>query len=81
VPYKGGVQAVADLLAGHVDMYFGNASEMLPHLTSGRAPSKCNIFQHVSCNSGRHTATVRHREFVSPRQCGQCPTTGYAWQS
>ena len=28
VPYKGGVQAVADLLAGHVDMYFGNASEM-----------------------------------------------------
>jgi len=36
VPYKGGVQAVADLLAGHVDMYFGNASEMLPHLNSGR---------------------------------------------
>jgi tripartite-type tricarboxylate transporter receptor subunit TctC len=35
VPYKGGVQAVADLLAGHVDMYFGNASEMLPHLGSG----------------------------------------------
>jgi tripartite-type tricarboxylate transporter receptor subunit TctC len=32
VPYKGGVQAVGDLLAGHVDMYFGNASEMLPHL-------------------------------------------------
>jgi len=36
VPYKGGVQAVADLLAGHVDMYFGNASEMLPHLASGK---------------------------------------------
>ncbi len=36
VPYKGGVQAVADLLAGHVDMYFGNASEMLPHLHSDR---------------------------------------------
>jgi tripartite-type tricarboxylate transporter receptor subunit TctC len=36
VPYKGGVQAMADLLAGHVDMYFGNASEMLPHLTSGK---------------------------------------------
>ena len=36
VPYKGGVQAVGDLLAGHVDMYFGNASEMLPHLSSGK---------------------------------------------
>src|SRR5262245_30020288 len=36
VPYKGGVQAVGDLLAGHVDTYFGNASEMLPHLGSGR---------------------------------------------
>jgi len=36
VPYKGGVQAVGDLLAGHVDMYFGNASEMLPHLTSNK---------------------------------------------
>jgi len=36
VPYKGGVQALGDLLAGHVDMYFGNASEMLPHLKSGR---------------------------------------------
>jgi tripartite-type tricarboxylate transporter receptor subunit TctC len=36
VPYKGGVQAVADLVAGHVDAYFGNASEMLPHLSSER---------------------------------------------
>jgi tripartite-type tricarboxylate transporter receptor subunit TctC len=36
VPYKGGVQAVADLVAGHVDVYFGNASEMLPHLGSER---------------------------------------------
>jgi tripartite-type tricarboxylate transporter receptor subunit TctC len=36
VPYKGGVQALGDLLAGHVDMYFGNASEMLPHLHSGK---------------------------------------------
>jgi tripartite-type tricarboxylate transporter receptor subunit TctC len=35
VPYKGGVQAVADLVAGHVDMYFGNASEMLPHFAGG----------------------------------------------
>jgi tripartite-type tricarboxylate transporter receptor subunit TctC len=36
VPYKGGSQAVGDLLAGHVDMYFGNASEMLPHMDSGK---------------------------------------------
>ena len=36
VPCKGGVQAIGDLLAGHVDMYFGNASEMLPHLNGGK---------------------------------------------
>ena len=52
VPYKGGVQAMADLLAGHVDMYFGNASEMLPHLTSGqlghiRAPTCKNLRQNL----------------------------------
>jgi tripartite-type tricarboxylate transporter receptor subunit TctC len=31
-----GMQTVGDLLAGHVDMYFGNASEMLPHLNGGK---------------------------------------------
>jgi tripartite-type tricarboxylate transporter receptor subunit TctC len=30
VPYRGGAQVVSDLLAGHIDMYFGNASEILP---------------------------------------------------
>ena len=31
VPYKGGSQATTDLIAGQVQMYFGNASELLPH--------------------------------------------------
>lgn len=31
VPYRGGGPAIADLLAGHVPMYFGNLSEALPH--------------------------------------------------
>jgi tripartite-type tricarboxylate transporter receptor subunit TctC len=30
VPYRGGGPAVADLVGGHVQAYFGNASELLP---------------------------------------------------
>ena len=36
VPYKGGAQAVADLLGGQVQMYFGNASELIQHSKSGK---------------------------------------------
>jgi tripartite-type tricarboxylate transporter receptor subunit TctC len=36
VPAKGGPQAVSDLMAGQVDVYFGNASELLPHANSDR---------------------------------------------
>jgi tripartite-type tricarboxylate transporter receptor subunit TctC len=36
VSYKGGPQAVTDLLGGHIDMYFGNASEMLPFKEGGK---------------------------------------------
>jgi tripartite-type tricarboxylate transporter receptor subunit TctC len=36
VPYKGGAQAVADLVGGQVQMYFGNASELMQHSQSGK---------------------------------------------
>jgi tripartite-type tricarboxylate transporter receptor subunit TctC len=36
VPYKGGGPAVADLVAGTVQMYFGNASELIQHSKSGK---------------------------------------------
>jgi tripartite-type tricarboxylate transporter receptor subunit TctC len=36
VPYKGGAQASADLVAGQVQMYFGNPSELMPHVASGK---------------------------------------------
>src|SRR5207237_6378813 len=36
VPYKGGAQAVADLVGGQVHMYFGNASELIQHSKSGK---------------------------------------------
>jgi tripartite-type tricarboxylate transporter receptor subunit TctC len=36
VPAKSGPQAVSDLLAGQVDLYFGNTSELLVHLNSDR---------------------------------------------
>jgi len=34
VPYKGGAQAVADLVGWQVQMYFGNASELIQHSQS-----------------------------------------------
>jgi tripartite-type tricarboxylate transporter receptor subunit TctC len=36
VPSKGGPQAVSELMSGRVDLYFGNASELLPHVDSDR---------------------------------------------
>lgn len=36
VPAKSGPQAVSDLMAGQVDLYFGNASELLPHADSDK---------------------------------------------
>jgi len=35
IPYKGGAAAVVDLIGGQVQMYFGNASELIPHMRSG----------------------------------------------
>jgi tripartite-type tricarboxylate transporter receptor subunit TctC len=54
VPYKGGGPAMADLLAGRVDMYPGPASTVAPHIETGklralattgaqRAPSMPNV--------------------------------------
>ena len=36
IPYKGGAQAVADLVGGQVQMYFGNATELIQHSKSGK---------------------------------------------
>lgn len=36
VPYKGGGPAMADLMAGMVDVYFGGLSTALPHVKSGK---------------------------------------------
>ena len=35
ISYKGGAPAVTDLLAGNVQMYFGNFSELIPHVSGG----------------------------------------------
>jgi len=35
IPYKGGAPAVADLVGGQVQVYFGNPSELIPHAKSG----------------------------------------------
>jgi tripartite-type tricarboxylate transporter receptor subunit TctC len=36
VPYKGGGPAMADLMAGQVDLYFGGLTTALPHVKSGK---------------------------------------------
>ena len=36
VPYKGGGPAMADLMAGLVDLYFGGLSTALPHVRAGK---------------------------------------------
>lgn len=36
VPYRGGGPAIADVVAGHVPIYFANLSEALPHGASGK---------------------------------------------
>ena len=36
IPAKSGPQAVQDLMAGQVDFYFGNTSELLPHAESDK---------------------------------------------
>jgi tripartite-type tricarboxylate transporter receptor subunit TctC len=36
IPYKGGAQAVSDLVGGQVHMYFGNASELIQHSKGGK---------------------------------------------
>ena len=36
VPFKGGGPAMTALLGGQIDMYFGNASEIIPHAESGK---------------------------------------------
>lgn len=35
ISYKGGAPAVTDLLGGNVQMYFGNFSELVPHVSGG----------------------------------------------
>ena len=35
VPFRGGPPAIAEIIAGRVDMMFGNLAEILPHIRSG----------------------------------------------
>jgi tripartite-type tricarboxylate transporter receptor subunit TctC len=36
IPAKAGPQAVSDVISGQVDVYFGNSSELLPHINSDK---------------------------------------------
>jgi tripartite-type tricarboxylate transporter receptor subunit TctC len=36
VPYRGGVQAITDMLGGRIHMYFGPVLNLLPHIRDGK---------------------------------------------
>ncbi len=36
IPFKGGGPAMTSLVGGQIDMYFGNASEIIPHAETGK---------------------------------------------
>jgi len=36
IPYKGGAPAVSDLVGGQIQMYFGNAAELIPNSRAGK---------------------------------------------
>jgi tripartite-type tricarboxylate transporter receptor subunit TctC len=36
IPFKGGAPATTALVGGQIDMYFGNASELIPHAEGGK---------------------------------------------
>src|SRR5262249_48889499 len=36
VPYRGGVQAITDMLGGRIHMYFGPVLNLLPHIQEGK---------------------------------------------
>lgn len=36
IPYKGGGPALADVMGGHVPLFFGNLASSLPHIQSGK---------------------------------------------
>jgi tripartite-type tricarboxylate transporter receptor subunit TctC len=36
IPYKGGGPALADVIGGHVPLFFGNLASSLPHIQSGK---------------------------------------------
>jgi tripartite-type tricarboxylate transporter receptor subunit TctC len=44
VPYKGQGPALTDLLAGNVDLMFGNLTDMLPHVRGGRLTGLATTF-------------------------------------
>jgi tripartite-type tricarboxylate transporter receptor subunit TctC len=46
VPYKGGAPALLDLLAGNIDVMFGNLPQLLPHIRAGKLKAYGTTFLH-----------------------------------
>lgn len=73
VPFRGGAPAIVALLGGHIDMYFGNASEILPQAQDGKlrilgaaAEQPLGQLPHVPVIKG--TAIPTWNGFLAPAQ-------------
>ena len=46
IPYKGGAPAMVDLLAGNIDIMFGNLPDFMPQIRAGRLKAYGTTFLH-----------------------------------
>ena len=79
IPAKSEPQAISDLIAGQVDLYFGNSSSLLPHIDSDKirliAVGTAQRHPRSAGHSGRGGdyagLRVRLVEWLSPRRQGR----------
>jgi tripartite-type tricarboxylate transporter receptor subunit TctC len=50
VPYKGGSQAMTDVMAGQIPLFFANMASGLPHVKSGKLKALASTGSHRSAN-------------------------------
>jgi tripartite-type tricarboxylate transporter receptor subunit TctC len=73
IPYKGGVQIVIDLMAGNIQLSFGNILNYLPHVKSGRLRA-------LGVTSATRSAAMPHLPTIAESGLpGYDVTTWHGW--
>ena len=57
IPYKGGAQALTDLIGGHVQVSFNSPNISAPHVSSAKTPGPCDYGRDASGLDARRYAT------------------------